>query len=74
MIPAVGKSGAGTMSISSSTVVSGLSRSARQAFETSVRLCGGMLVAIPTAMPDEPLMSRFGSRAGSTDGSISLPS
>ena len=35
----------------------------------SVRLCGGMLVAIPTAMPDEPLTSRFGRRAGSTTGS-----
>ena len=27
---------------------------------TSARLCGGMLVAMPTAMPDEPLTSRFG--------------
>ena len=35
----------------------------------SVRLCGGMLVAMPTAMPDEPLTSRFGMRAGRTDGS-----
>ena len=33
MIPAVGKSGAGTMSISSSTVISGLASSARQAFD-----------------------------------------
>ena len=30
----------------------------------SVRLCGGMLVAMPTAMPDEPLISRFGTRVG----------
>ena len=27
------------------------------------RLCGGMLVAMPTAMPAEPLISRFGMRA-----------
>ena len=26
----------------------------------SSRLCGGMLVAIPTAMPPDPLTSRFG--------------
>ena len=39
---------------------------------TSRRLCGGMLVAIPTAIPDEPLTSRFGIRAGSTVGSVVL--
>ncbi len=33
-----------------------------------------MFVAIPTAMPDEPLMSRFGSLAGRTDGSCCVPS
>ena len=31
---------------------------------TSRRLCGGMLVAMPTAMPPEPLTSRLGNRAG----------
>ena len=36
---------------------------------TSVRLCGGMLVAMPTAMPAEPLTSRFGNRVGMTVGS-----
>ena len=35
------------------------------------RLCGGMLVAMPTAMPLEPLTSRFGNRAGRTTGSCS---
>ena len=35
----------------------------------SVRLCGGMLVAMPTAMPDDPLTSRFGTRVGRTSGS-----
>jgi len=29
-----------------------------------------MFVAMPTAMPDEPLISRFGSFAGRTDGSF----
>ena len=33
-----------------------------------------MFVAIPTAIPDEPLMSRFGSLAGRTDGSFWVPS
>ena len=37
-------------------------------------LCGGMLVAMPTAMPEEPLASRFGKAAGSTTGSCSEPS
>ena len=33
----------------------------------SLRLCGGMLVAMPTAMPVPPLMRRFGNAAGKTD-------
>ena len=40
----------------------------------SPRLCGAMLVAIPTAMPDAPLTSRFGNADGSTSGSVSWPS
>ena len=36
---------------------------------TSRRLCGGTLVAMPTAMPAEPLTRRFGNGAGSTVGS-----
>ena len=74
MIPAVGKSGAGMSSIRSSIVVSGLRSSARQPSTTSLRLCGGMLVAMPTAMPELPLTSRFGSFAGSSSGSFSEPS
>ncbi len=35
----------------------------------SVRLCGGMLVAMPTAMPEAPLTSRLGNEAGRTLGS-----
>ena len=41
---------------------------------TSPRLWGGMLVAMPTAMPWLPLTSRFGKRAGSTVGSSLDPS
>ena len=37
---------------------------------SSRRLCGGTFVAMPTAMPAEPLTSRFGKRVGSTDGSL----
>ena len=39
---------------------------------TSPRLWGGMLVAMPTAMPWLPLTSRLGKRAGSTDGLAEL--
>ena len=52
----------------------GSSIRAMQAPTTSPRLCGGMFVAMPTAMPDEPLTSRFGTRVGRTAGSCSLPS
>ena len=37
--------------------------------QTSLRLCGGMFVAMPTAIPDAPLTSRFGNCAGRTIGS-----
>ncbi len=40
----------------------------------SPRLCGGMFVAIPTAIPVVPLTKRFGKRAGKTSGSRSVPS
>ena len=44
------------------------------ALATSRRLCGGMSVAMPTAMPVEPLSSTCGTRAGSQEGSCSVPS
>ena len=74
MMAPVGKSGPGMTCMSSSTVISGLSMKAQVASTVSARLCGGMLVAMPTAMPEEPLTSRFGKRAGSTVGSWVLPS
>ena len=45
--------------------------SAMQADTISCRLCGGMLVAMPTAIPDEPLINRLGTRVGKTAGSVS---
>ncbi len=71
MMPAVGKSGPGTSCISAASVSCGSSISAMQASTISPRLCGGMLVAMPTAMPAAPLTSRFGTRVGSTAGSRS---
>ena len=56
------------------TSISGFSISARQALMISPRLCGGILVAMPTAMPAEPLTSRFGTRVGNTEGSCSVSS
>jgi hypothetical protein len=58
----------------SSGVAVGLSIRWIVASITSVRLCGGMFVAIPTAIPWLPLTSRFGKRAGSTTGCSRLPS
>ena len=72
MIGAVGKSGPFTYSISPSDVIAGSAMKAWQAAITSPRLCGGMLVAMPTAMPPAPLTSRLGKRAGRTCGSRSL--
>ena len=69
MIAPVGKSGPFTCFIRSSTLASGLSISVTIAPITSVRLCGGMFVAMPTAIPALPLTRRFGKRAGSTSGS-----
>ena len=39
--------------------------------DNSVRLCGGIFVAMPTAIPDAPLTSKFGICAGKVMGSES---
>ena len=52
----------------------GLAINANNPSTSSVRLWGGMLVAIPTAMPVEPLSSSWGTRAGITVGSCWEPS
>ena len=74
MMPFVGKSGPGRWRIRSSRVASGLSSTSTAAPMTSLRLWGGMLVAMPTAMPDEPFTSRLGKRLGSTRGSFLVSS
>ena len=74
MVAPVGKSGAGMYSIKSSMDRLSSASKALQASITSLRLCGGILVAMPTAMPEEPLTSKVGILAGSTKGSCSEPS
>ena len=44
------------------------------ASQTSLRLWGGILVAIPTAIPSDPFTRRFGNLDGSTVGSLREPS
>ena len=68
-IAPVGKSGPFTCFIRSSTFDSGLSISCTIASTISLSRCGGMFVAMPTAIPAEPFTSRFGKRDGSTVGS-----
>ena len=55
-------------------VASGWSIWCTMASHTSRRLCGGILVAIPTAIPSEPFTSRLGNLEGRTEGSLSDPS
>ena len=51
----------------------GFSRNHGTQDETSRRLCGGMLVAMPTAMPEDPFTNRLGKRLGRTSGSVNSP-
>src|SRR5664279_5672190 len=62
MMPPVGKSGPVTMALRSSMLSAGLPISATQASISSPRLCGGILVAMPTAMPPAPLTRRLEAR------------
>jgi hypothetical protein len=73
ILPPSGKSGPFTRSSNCATEESVFSIRNTQARSTSAMLCGGMFVAIPTAMPDVPLTSRFGNWAGSTTGSRFVP-
>ena len=74
IVPPVGKSGPDMCLISSSIDILGLLIKLTQPLITSVKLCGGIFVAIPTAIPEEPLTSRFGIFVGKTSGICSLPS
>ena len=68
------KSGPGIICNNSSVVILLLSIYAITASTTSPRLCVGMLVAIPTAIPSAPLTKIFGTLTGRTDGSFSVSS
>src|SRR5678810_17767 len=70
MYAPVGKSGPLMIFLISVIDKSGLSIMAIVALMTSLMLWGGMFVAIPTAMPDDPLTRRFGMPAGRTFGSV----
>ena len=72
--PPVGKSGPGQYCISSCVVIFTLSMYAHTASITSPRLCVGILVIIPTAMPSAPFTRRFGTLTGRTAGSFSVSS
>ena len=73
-LPPVGKSGPLMNFITSSTVASGLSIRWTKALIVSERLWGGIFVAIPTAIPSEPLINKFGNTEGRTAGSFRVSS
>ena len=73
--PPPGKSGPRMCSSSSAVEDLPFERTiATAAAATSARWCDGISVAMPTAMPDAPLSSTNGSRAGSSSGSVLDPS
>ena len=55
-------------------VIAGSSIMATRALTTSVKLWGGMLVAMPTAMPLDPLSNSWGIAVGRTTGSSRVAS
>ena len=69
-----GKSGPLMWVMMSSRDAVGRSSRWMQALITSFMLCGGMSVAMPTAMPVPPFNSSMGTRAGSSTGSSMEPS
>ena len=70
----VGKSGPLIKAVNLETESSGSFESSSSALIVSFRLCGGILVAIPTAMPVAPFINRFGMRLGRTVGSTTVES
>ena len=72
--PAVGKSGPFMWVINSSVETSLFSIVTIKPLIISIRLCGGIFVAIPTAIPSEPLINSVGTVVGSTEGSFSVSS
>ena len=74
IVAAVGKSGPLIYCINPSVVIFGLSINAITPSTTSFKLCGGMFVAIPTAIPEVPFNKSIGSLVGKTEGSSKEPS
>ena len=72
ILPPVGKSGPGIILIISSTDAAGSSINKQTASIISCKLCGGIFVAIPTAIPVEPFINKPGRLAGNTVGSVVL--
>ena len=60
--------------IKPSVEISGSSIIATKPLIISVKLCGGIFVAIPTAIPSEPFIRRVGTVVGSTVGSFNVSS
>ena len=60
--------------IRSSVEISVFSISATIPFTISIKLCGGIFVAIPTAIPSDPFISKAGTLEGRTDGSFNVSS
>ena len=74
-VPPVGKSGPGIISSSVSVRAFGRTDQVQQCFaDLALHYVAEMLVAMPTAMPEEPLASRLGNAAGRTSGSSFVPS
>src|SRR5712691_7141118 len=69
--PPVGKSGPGTYLRRVRLLALGVAMRCSAASQSSAALCGGIDVAIPTAIPWEPLASRLGNAPGRTTGSFS---
>ena len=74
IIPAVGKSGPFMCPINSSVVILSFSINAIKPFIISTRLCGGIFVAIPTAIPSDPFTKSVGTVVGNTVGSFNVSS
>ena len=74
IIPSVGKSGPFITDIKSSSETLSSSIIFIIPSINSDKLCGGIFVAIPTAIPEEPFASNAGILAGNTVGSCNLSS
>ena len=74
IMPSVGKSGPLIIDNNSSSVTLSSSIILIIPFITSVKLWGGMFVAIPTAIPEDPLINSVGILDGRTVGSCNLSS